>query len=216
MVKQPLGSCHIAIEGPIGVGKTTLAKALADRLNATLVLEQADDNPFLETFYEDPSRYALAVQLSFLFSRLKQWQELHQQELFHQGMVSDYIFAKDRLFATVTLNDTELALYDQVARVVAIDLPSPDLVIYLQSDPDIIMKRIKNRSRRFERGLSAEYLKRVITAYDQFFFRYQQTPLLIVQTDRLNFADRPEDIDALIERIGNMRSGTEFWADYTG
>jgi len=216
MVKKPLESCHIAIEGPIGVGKTTLAKALADRLDAALVLEQADDNPFLETFYEDPSRYALAVQLSFLFSRLKQWQELHQQELFHQGMVSDYIFAKDRLFATVTLNDSELALYDQVARVVAIDLPSPDLVIYLQSDPDIIMKRIKNRSRRFERGLSTEYLKRIIAAYDQFFFRYQQTPLLVVQTDRLNFADRPEDIDALIERIGNMRSGTEFWADYTG
>lgn len=216
MVKKPLETCHIAIEGAIGVGKTTLAKALADRLDAALVLEQADDNPFLETFYDDPSRHALAVQLSFLFSRLKQWQELHQQELFHQGIVSDYIFAKDRLFATVTLNDSELALYDQVARVVAVDLPSPDLVIYLQSDPDIIMKRIKSRSRRFERGLSSEYLKRVIAAYDQFFFRYQQTPLLIVQTDRLNFADRPEDIDALIERIGNMRSGTEFWADHTG
>jgi len=214
-VTRPLNQCHIAVEGAIGVGKTTLARALADRLNSSLILEQADDNPFLETFYENPERHALAVQLSFLFSRLKQWQELHQQELFHQGMVSDYIFGKDRLFATITLSDAELALYDQVARAVAIDLPRPDLVIYLQSKPDVIMNRIKLRGRRFEKGLNADYLKRVIGAYDQYFFRYQETPLLIVQTDKLNFAEQPEDIEALIDRIGRMRSGTEFWADYT-
>jgi len=214
-VTRPLNQCHIAVEGAIGVGKTTLARALADRLNSSLVLEQADDNPFLETFYENPERHALAVQLSFLFSRLKQWQELHQQELFHQGMISDYIFGKDRLFATITLSDAELALYDQVARAVAVDLPRPDLVIYLQSKPDVIMNRIKLRGRRFEKGLNADYLKRVISAYDQFFFRYQETPLLIVQTDKLNFAEQAEDIEALIDRIGRMRSGTEFWADYT-
>jgi len=214
-VTRPLNQCHIAVEGAIGVGKTTLARALADRLNSSLVLEQADDNPFLETFYENPERHALAVQLSFLFSRLKQWQELHQQELFHQGMVSDYIFGKDRLFATITLSDAELALYDQVARAVAVDLPRPDLVIYLQSKPDVIMNRIKLRGRRFEKGLNADYLKRVISAYDQFFFRYQETPLLIVQTDKLNFAEQAEDIEALIDRIGRMRSGTEFWADYS-
>lgn len=212
---RSLSQCHIAVEGAIGVGKTTLAQALADRLNSSLILEQADDNPFLETFYENPERHALAVQLSFLFSRMKQWQELHQQELFHQGIVTDYIFAKDRLFATITLSDAELALYDQVARAVAADMPKPDLVIYLQSKPDVIMNRIRNRGRRFERGLNGDYLKRVITAYDQYFFRYQETPLLIVQTDKLNFAERPEDIDALIDRVGRMRSGTEFWADYS-
>jgi len=213
---QHLHHKHIAIEGPIGVGKTTLAQAMADRLGAATFFERIDDNPFIELYYDDPERHALSVQLSFLFSRLKQWQELHQQELFHQGMISDYIFAKDRLFATVTLSDAEFALYDKVVRAVAVDLPRPDLVVYLQSDPDVIMDRIKKRGRRFEKSLSHTYLHRIITAYDHFFFHYNETPLLIVQTDKLNFADKPEDIDALLQRIGAMRSGTEFWADYTG
>ena len=206
---------HIAIEGPIGVGKTTLARSLADNLQANLILEQIEDNPFIGLFYEDPQRHALPVQLSFLFSRLRQWQALHQQDLFHQGIVTDYIFAKDRLFATVTLSDEELALYDQVLHAVVVDLPKPDLVIYLQSDADVIMNRIRQRGRDFERHLGADYLRSIIAAYDRFFFNYQDTPLLIVQTDRLNFADKPEDIDALLDRIGKMRSNTEFWADYS-
>jgi len=215
VVAPPLHQCHIAVEGPIGVGKTTLARAIADRMGSAMVEESIDDNPFIELFYDDPSRNALAVQLSFLFSRLRQWQALQQRSLFSSGLVSDYLFAKDRLFATINLSDSELTLYDQVARAVAMDIPSPDLVIYLQSDADVIMRRITRRKRRMERGLSMDYLKRVIAAYDQFFFRYQEAPLLIVQTDKLNFADEPEDIDALIGRIGKMRSGTEFWADYS-
>ncbi len=213
---QDLHLKHIAIEGPIGIGKTTLSHALADKLQADILLEQIDDNPFIGLFYEDPARHALPVQLSFLFSRLKQWQALHQQQLFQQGLITDYIFAKDRLFATVTLSDAELALYDQVLRAVAVDLPRPDLVIYLQSDADVIMQRIKKRNRSFEQSLGSDYLKRIIAAYDQFFFHYQETPLLIVQTDKLNFAEKPDDIDALLARITAMRSGTEFWADYTG
>ncbi|MDQ6971717.1 MAG: deoxynucleoside kinase [Mariprofundaceae bacterium] len=207
---------HIAIEGPIGVGKTTLAHALAERLQAELLLERIEDNPFIGLYYEDPARHALPVQLSFLFSRLRQWQALHQQDLFHQGMVTDYIFSKDRLFATVTLSDEELALYDQVLQAVAMDLPHPDLVIYLQSDADVIMERIRRRGRNFEQHLGADYLRRIIAAYDRFFFHYQETPLLIVQTDRLNFADKPEDIEALLARISSMRSNTEFWADHSG
>ena len=177
--------------------------------------EQVDDNPFIELFYQDPSRHALSVQLSFLFSRLKQWQTLHQQDLFTQGVNSDYIFAKDHLFATITLSDEELALYEKVAKLVSIDIFKPDLVIYLQSDPRVIMERIRGRNRDIERGINSDYLQKVITAYDQFFFHYQDTPLLIVQTDRMNFADNEGAVDALIQRIGDMQSETEFWASFT-
>ncbi|RMG92495.1 MAG: deoxynucleoside kinase [Zetaproteobacteria bacterium] len=214
MVSHPFQFAHIAIEGPIGVGKTTLARKLADRLQASLVLENIDDNPFIQWYYEDPARHALSVQLSFLFSRLRQWQELSQQELFHQGrVISDYLFAKDRLFATITLTDAELALYDKVAHSVACDLPKPDLVIYLQAGLDSIMKRIRRRGRSFERNLDESYLQRVIAAYDRFFFHYDETPLLIVQTDRMNFAEDPAAIDSLIRRIASMRGFIEFWAD---
>ncbi len=215
VIEQPLNRCHIAVEGAIGVGKTTLTTRLADRLGSDTFFEQVDDNPFIELFYKDPSRHALAVQLSFLFSRLKHWQSLHQQNLFASGVVSDYIFAKDRLFATVTLSDEELALYDQVARLVSIDVPKPDLVVYLQSDASIIMERIRSRNRAMEQGIKADYLRDVIAAYDRFFFHYQETPLLIVQTDRLNFAEDETAVDSLIERIGSMQSRTEFWADYS-
>lgn len=213
--KRPLDQCHIAIEGAIGVGKTTLTQKLADKLGSSTFFEQVDDNPFIELFYQDPSRHALSVQLSFLFSRLKQWQSLHQQDLFTQGIVSDYIFAKDHLFATVTLSDEELALYEQVAKLVAKDIHKPDLVIYLQSDSRVIMDRIRGRNRPMERGINSDYLQKVMTAYDQFFFHYQETPLLIVQTDRMNFAEKDETVDALIERIGDMQSHNEFWADYS-
>ena len=214
MVNRPLEQCHIAIEGAIGVGKSTVAQKLADKLGAATLFEQIDDNPFIELFYQNPSRHGLAVQLSFLFSRLKQWQSVHQQDLFSHGVVSDYLFAKDRLFASINLSDEEFALYDQVARLVSVDIPKADLVIYLQSTPDIIMQRIHKRDRSMERGFSDEYLQKVIAAYDEFFFHYQETPLLIVQTDRLNFADNPQAIDALIERIKVMRSPIEFWSDY--
>jgi len=212
---RPLNQCHIAIEGAIGVGKTTLTQKLADKLGSGTFFEQLDNNPFIELFYQDPSRHALSVQLSFLFSRLKQWQTLNQQDLFSQGVVSDYLFAKDHIFATVTLSDEELALYDQVARLLQVDLHRPDLVIYLQSKPNVIMERIRRRNRNMERGLKIDYLQQVINAYDQYFFHYQDAPLLIVQTDRMNFADHEEAVDTLIERIGNMTSQTEFWADYS-
>ncbi len=206
---------HIAVEGGIGVGKTTLAKGLAEKLGANLLLEEIDDNPFLELFYQDPERHGLSVQLSFLFSRLKQWQSMIQQDLFHSMIVSDYLFAKDRLFAMTNLSDEEFALYNQVAQVVAMDLPKPDLVIYLQSSPEVALKRVEKRNRSMEHGINLDYLKQIIETFDKFFFHYQETPLLVVQTDRINFAERPEALDMLIERIKHMGRGTEFWADYT-
>ena len=213
VVQKPLEQCHIAIEGAIGVGKTTLTHKLAERFNANTLLEDVDDNPFIEFFYQDPDRHAMSVQLSFLFSRLKQWQSLQQPNLFTRGLISDYIFAKDRLFANINLSDEELTLYDQVANLACIDIAKPDLVIYLQSNPDVVMQRIRQRNLRIEHGLSEHYLREVMAAYDQFFFRYQDTPLLVVQTDHLNFSSRDEDVDALLVRIQNMRSNTEFWAE---
>jgi len=215
VIKKPLELCHIAIEGAIGVGKTTLTHKLAEHFNASILLEDVEENPFIELFYQDPSRHAMSVQLSFFFSRLKQWQALQQPNLFQQGLISDYIFAKDRLFANLNLTDEEFALYDQVTRLISEDLTKPDLVIYLQSDPDIIMQRIQFRNREMEHALSEDYLRRVMNAYDEFFFHYNQTPLLIVQTDHLNFAAHDTDVKQLIQRIQSMRSPTEFWAEFT-
>jgi len=213
-VKLKIEQCHIAVEGAIGVGKTTLVNKMAHRLNAKKILENVDDNPFIELFYQDPSQHALSVQLSFLFSRVKQWQQINQMNLFKQGLVSDYVFAKDRLFANLNLNDEELALYEKVANLVAAEPGKPDLVIYLQSQPEIILQRVRQRNRNMEKGLSLAYLKRVIAAYDHYFFHYDETPLLIVQTDQLNFADDDQTMDALFKRIENMRSRTEFWAEF--
>ncbi|MDX8387258.1 MAG: deoxynucleoside kinase [Ghiorsea sp.] len=206
---------HIAIEGGIGVGKTTLAKGLGKKLQANLLLEAPEENPFLEAFYQDPERHGLSVQLSFLFTRLKQWQQLNQQDLFHSLFISDYLFAKDRLFAMTNLTDAEFILYDQVAQVVAVNLPRPDMVVYLQSTPEIALQRVRQRNTSAERSISLDYLKKVTDTYDKFFFHYQETPLLVVQTDRINFAEHPEALDMLIERIRHKSPGTEFWADYT-
>jgi len=214
VIQKPLDQCHIAIEGAIGVGKTTLTHKLAERFNANTLLEDVDDNPFIEFFYQDPSRHAMSVQLSFLFSRLKQWQSLQQPNLFTRGLISDYLFARDRLFANINLSDEEIILYDQVASLACIDIAKPDLVIYLQSDPDVVMQRIRQRNLPMEHRLSEDYLRKVIEAYEQFFFRYQDTPLLVVQSNHLNFSARDEDVDALLVRIQNMRSNTEFWAEY--
>ncbi|PIQ31488.1 MAG: deoxynucleoside kinase [Zetaproteobacteria bacterium CG_4_9_14_3_um_filter_49_83] len=214
MKKLSLESSHIAIEGAIGVGKTTLVQKLAHRLNGNVLLEGVEDNPFIELFYQDPSRHALSVQLSFLFSRVKQWQQISQLNLFKRALVSDYVFAKDRLFARLNLSDEEFQLYEQVSKLVATDIAQPDLVIYLQSRPEVIMQRVRQRSRPIEKGLSLDYLRQVMAAYDEYFFHYYETPLLIVQTDKLNFAEDDASVDALLERVSQMRSPREFWAEF--
>ncbi len=201
---------HIAIEGVIGVGKTSLARLLAERTGARLVLEAPDANPFLENFYKDQRRYAFPTQLFFLVNRFHELKDLRQPDLFHNGVVSDYLFQKDRIFANLNLNDQELALYDQVAALLERELPAPDLVVYLQASSDVIWSRIQQRGRSYERAMDPKYTATLAEAYNYFFFHYKAAPLLIVNTDELNFVDRRSDLEELIERMDAHREGVAY------
>ncbi len=199
-------SRYIAVEGPIGVGKTTLAKALAERLGGRLVLEAVEENPFLPGFYQDRKKHALQAQLFFLLSRFQQQQELFQQDLFNQVTVSDYLFAKDRIFASLTLEQNDLALYERIWQVLGARVVKPDLVVYLQARPEVLAARIRKRGRDFERSVSSEYLEQVSRAYGDFFFHYEDTPLLVVNTSDIDLADEG-DVEALLREIRRHRRG---------
>jgi deoxyadenosine/deoxycytidine kinase len=202
---------HIAIEGPIGVGKTSLAHRLADQLGADLMLENPADNPFLPRFYEDPERYALPAQLFFLVARADQVGRLKQGQLFAPITVSDYILDKDPLFARLNLADQEYRLYLQVYAGLQPRAPAPDLVIYLQAAPEVLLERVRKRNRDYERSLTEGYLTELARAYSEFFYHYDAAPLLIVNTERLNFAEREDDFRLLLDRIGAMRGTREFF-----
>ncbi|MEW5850280.1 MAG: deoxynucleoside kinase [Myxococcota bacterium] len=199
---------YIALEGCIGVGKTTLAHLLARHMGARLNLEIVEENPFLPLFYQDRDAHALKTQLFFLLSRYKQQETLIQDELFSRGTVSDYLFAKDRIFAELTLNSSELALYGQIYDVLNTRVPKPDLVVFLQAPLESILGRIKRRGRSFERNMDVAYLESLVTAYQRFFAHYTETPLLVVDTAELNFADRPEDFQRLLEVLPRVKSGS--------
>jgi deoxyadenosine/deoxycytidine kinase len=192
---------YVAIEGAIGAGKTSLAKKIKDRLNAELLLEQFDTNPFLEKFYGDRSRYAFQTQMFFLINRFKQQEELNQEELFTEYIVSDYLFEKDRIFAYLNLNSEELKLYESLYPLLARNLRKPDLVVYLQSAADRLMYNIKKRSRKIERALNRSYIEELSEAYNHFFFRYNTTPLLIVNSTDIDFVNSDEDFDELFKQI---------------
>jgi deoxyadenosine/deoxycytidine kinase len=192
---------YIAIEGVIGVGKTTLAKMLSDKLGARLVLEKFEENPFLPNFYEDPEHYAFQTQIFFLLSRYRQQQELFQADLFHSHIVSDYIFEKDKIFAYLTLRDDELKLYENLLTTIEKTIPPPDLVIYLQSSNDRLMTNIKKRGRAIEKHMSDEYIKELNEAYNYFFFRYKSTPLLIVKATDIDFVNNPEHFEDMLTQI---------------
>jgi deoxyadenosine/deoxycytidine kinase len=199
-------SRYIAIEGPIGVGKTTLATAMADRLGGRVVLEAVEENPFLPGFYQDRKKHAFQAQIFFLLSRFQQQQELFQQDLFNQVTIADYLFAKDRIFASLTLEPNELALYERIWQVLGARVVKPDLVVYLQARPEVLAARIRKRGRDFERSVSSEYLEQVSRAYGDFFFHYEDTPLLMVNTSDIDLADEG-DLDALLREIRRHRRG---------
>lgn len=192
---------YIAIEGVIGAGKTSLARKIKDRLNAELLLEQFDANPFLEKFYSDRSRYAFQTQMFFLINRFKQQEELSQENLFRDYIVSDYLFEKDRIFAYLNLNSEELKLYESLYPLLARSLRKPDLVVFLQSSSDRLMHNIKNRNRKIERALNRSYIEDLSEAYNHFFFRYNSTPLLIVNSTEIDFVNSGDDFEELFKQI---------------
>jgi deoxyguanosine kinase len=192
---------YIAIEGVIGAGKTTLARMLSERLLARLVLENFEDNPFLQKFYEDPERYAFQTQIYFLLSRYRQQKELFQTDLFHKHIISDYIFEKDKIFAYLTLRDDELKLYENLLNAIEKTVPQPDLVIYLQSSVDRLMENIRKRGREIEKNLSKEYIVELNEAYNYFFFRYKSSPLLIVKSTELDFVNNKDHFEDLLAQI---------------
>jgi len=204
---HPRGPTYVAIEGCIGVGKTTLTHLLADHLGGRTVLEVVEENPFLPEFYADPVAHAFKTQMFFLLSRFKQQEALAQRELFDGVAVADYLFAKDQIFAELTLADHELGLYDQVFRALQTKVKVPDLVIYLQAPLPVILRRIEKRGRAFEKDIDPAYLERLTNAYQRFFARYDASPLLIVDTEDLNFPERREDLDAVLAAAAEVASG---------
>ena len=202
---------YVVVEGPIGVGKTSLARRLAQSLGSELVLEESEDNPFLERFYRNPRAAAFPTQLYFLFQRARQMQQIRQQDLFDPVRVADYLLEKDRLFARVTLDDEEYALYEQVYAKLAIDAPKPDLVIYLQAPVDVLMDRITRRGLRYEQLIERSYLERLVEAYARFFLHYDASPLLIVNAASIDPVNNEAHYELLFREIRGLKRGRQYF-----
>jgi len=202
---------YIVVEGPIGVGKTTLARLLAEEFNARPIFEQVEENPFLRKFYDEPGSFAFQTQLFFLLSRYRQQRQLAQQDLFNQSTVADYLFAKDRIFAQANLEGDELALYRQLFGLLDARLPKPDLVVYLQARSDVLMERLRKRDRDYERRIAPEYLQRIAEAYRDYFFYYDETPLLVVDSSAVDFVANSEELADLVREIRSMGQGVQHY-----
>jgi len=202
---------YVVVEGPIGVGKTTLARKLADSFGSDLLLEGATENPFLEKFYENPRTAALPTQLHFLLQRARQLKGIKQDDMFNPVRVADFLIEKDRLFAELTLDDDELDLYEQVYATLTIDTPVPDLVVYLQAPVEVLLDRIHRRGVGYEKRIEAAYLERLSDAYVQFFYQYSSAPLLIVNAADIDFANSDADYQLLLERVTKNNKGRYYF-----
>jgi deoxyadenosine/deoxycytidine kinase len=202
---------YIVIEGPIGSGKTTLAKRLAEKLDAKLVLENAEENPFLKRFYDNPDRHALPTQLFFLFQRTEQLRELNQPDLFRRAIIADYFLEKDPLFARLTLNDEEFALYRTIYQHLQVQITPPDLIVYLQTPVDALMERIEKRGISYEQTIGRGYIERLATSYSDFFHQYEGSPLLIVNNEHLDIGASDDALQYLIDRIAKIRGRREYF-----
>ena len=210
-MKLPEKYRYIVVEGPIGVGKTTLARAISEASGASLMLEEPGANPFLPRFYENAERYALPTQLFFLFQRVDQLARLNQADLFQRATVADFMLEKDALFARLNLKDDELKLYEQIYQHLKLQAPLPDLVIYLQAAPDTLIERVQRRGAPYEKDIPEPYLIGLAETYTRFFYQYDGAPLLIVNSDRLNFVESDNALALLMERIAGMRGPREFF-----
>jgi deoxyguanosine kinase len=206
----PLPFRHIAVEGPIGVGKKSLVNLLAKRFRGTKIIEDVD-NPFVDDFYKDKRGAAFRCQLFFLLSRYDQQRSISQRDLFTELIVANYAFPRDKIFAYMTLEDSELMIYNRLYEMLRESVPKPDLVIYLQASLDTLLKRVKKRGRAYEKSISPDYLKELSEAYSHYFYRYDETPLLVVNTNEIDFVNTPEHFDQLIEQIANAKKGTQYY-----
>lgn len=207
---------YIVVEGVIGVGKTSLTKLLATRTGGRLNLEVVEENPFLVKFYQDRSQFAFQTQIFFLLSRFRQQQQLFQEDLFSSTLISDYLFAKDRIFANLNLADEELVLYNQLASILEQRVLRPDLVVYLQARTEVLLQRIRWRGRSFEQDMDASYLDALNGAYSYYFHHYKESPLLVVNTDDLDFVNVPQDFELLVDLLAEEFAGTRYFAPESG
>ena len=202
---------HIVIEGPLGVGKTSLARMLAENMNGQTLLENPEENPFLKKFYKNRNLYGFQTQIFFLLQRYQQITEISQIGLFNKVIISDYLFDKDRIFAKTNLDDDEFWLYDQLFQLLRRRIMSPDLVIFLQAKTEILIQRIKSRNREYEKSINYEYLDGINQAFNEFFFHYSDSPLLIINASDIDFVHVPEDFNDLVKQIRKIKSGTQYY-----
>jgi deoxyguanosine kinase len=202
---------YIVVEGPLGVGKTSLAQLLAERINAKAILEETEENPFLLNFYKDPGRFAFQTQIYFLLRRFQRQEEINQIDLFKRVVVSDFLFDKDRIFARFNLDDREFGLYEQMFHLLKAAVIKPDLVIFLQARADTLKERIRKRDREYEKAISLKYLEQINQAFNDFFFHYTETPLLVINASDIDFVHVPSDLDELVLEIERMEKGTKYY-----